>query len=102
MDPEFDVREVPTADLSTDLVEADAAADGDLAHHSVVLTHVQVELLERRESTLRHAFIIREQVRAVVPGATWVTLGTRGRRHAHVGRVHRRHHGISAGDKHQN
>lgn len=99
MDPQFDVREVPTANLSADLVEADAAPDGDLAHHSVVLTHVQVKLLEWRESALRYTFIICKNVQAILPGTAGITLRTR---HVHIGRGHSRHHGIRAGDKHHN
>ena len=93
MDAQLDVGEVSAADLSTDLVEADSAADGHLAHHALVLGHVQVELLQRGQPPSGRALVLRGHVQAVLPAPACVALvsqglGAQGRAHVPQGGDH--------------
>lgn len=78
VDAELDVREVSAADLATYLVEADAAAHGELSHHLLILTHVQIELLQRGEAAWLGPLVVRADVGAVLPAPSRITLRTHG------------------------
>lgn len=78
MDAQLDMREVSAANLTAYLVEADASAHGKLSDHLLILTHVQIELLQRREAARLSPLIICADVRAVLTAPAGITLRTHG------------------------
>lgn len=66
MKSQFDSGEGPVANLSSDFVEADPAADDQFLDGSVVLVHVRRELLQRGKAQRAICFLaLRFRVRAV-------------------------------------
>lgn len=78
VDAQLNMREVSAADLAAYLVEADATAHGELSDHLLILTHVQIELLQRREAARLSPLIVRADVRAVLTAPAGVTLRAHG------------------------
>lgn len=75
VDAQLDMGEVSAADFASHLVEANAPAHSQLAHDPLILAHVQVELLEGRQTPRQApALVVRADVRAVMPapaGMAW-------------------------------
>lgn len=78
MEAQLDMGKVSTADLTTYLVEADAAAHSELSHHLLILTHVQIELLQWAEAARLGPLVVRADVGAVLSAPSGITLGTCG------------------------